>query len=280
MSVSLDKSIWSSFILESIVANSPFLTVANKDFQGEALLGKRVIINSLDDFTSSAYVIGTDMTMTAQTYTSQSLEIDQYRYVFRSIDQLYQRQYDVDFMTKVMTKASDVFGQAADTYLAGLYTAVSGSATDLSAGGSGWTIGTNGETAASSSAYNAIVKLNTILDENNTPQAGRWCIIPAWFKEKLILDSRFGAHVEYLKNGQIQGATVNGTTIYYSNNVSAGYYPLAGGADSLAFAAGLTTLQILQPEKQVADAIKALYVYGGKVIKPTKLATLLAIEYS
>jgi len=278
MSVSLDKSIWSEFILEQIVANSPYITVANKDFSGEAALGKTVVINQLDDFTASNYVIGTNMAMSAATFTSQSLTISQQKYVFKAVDQLYSRQYDVSFMQKVMTKTADVFAQAADAYLAGLYTAVSGSTLDITSGSVGWTIGTNGDTAASSSAYNAIVKLNTLLDENNASQDGRWCIIPAWMKEKLILDTRFGAHVTYLQNGQIQGATVNGTTIYYSNNVPSGWV-LSGVTDAFAFASGLTSLQLIQPEAQVADAVKALYVYGGKVIKTSKVATLHAIEY-
>jgi len=277
--VSLDKSIWSQFILDHIVSNSPYISVANKSFQGDAEFGKNVIINTLTDFTSSDYTIGSDMVMTAQSYTSQSLAINQQKYIFRAIDRLYQRQWDVNFMEQVARKAGDVFAQAADTYLATLYSEVSGTATDLTAGGSGWTIGTNSETAASASAYNAITKMNTVLDENDTPQNGRWVIIPAWTKEKLILDTRFGAHVTYLQNGLIQGATVNGTNVYYSNNVSGGYL-IAGGSDSLAFAAGLSTLQIIQPEKQVADALKALYAYGGKVIKATQLATLKAIEYS
>lgn len=275
--VSLDKSIWSEFILSNLKNQGVYTSVANRDFQGDAQKGKTVIINTLGDLTVGKYTASVDMEMTEATFESQSLIIDQQDYIFEYIDQLYQRQYDVNFMEKLMTKVADQFANAADAYMSSLYTEVPVTTTNYVNSGSVWSIGKSSETAASSSAMDAILELNQKLDENYVSRTGRFVVVPAFFVKKLFGDTNY----TILQNGFVQNGNINGTQIYQSNNVAKSgntYKILAGTSDSLAFVEALDTLQIIVPEKRVGSAIKSLYVYGGKTVKPTKMAVLNAVS--
>jgi hypothetical protein len=276
--VSLDKSIWSEFILTSLYNQGVYTSISNRDFQGDAEKGKSVKINTLGDLTIGKYTASVDMTMTEASFTSQSINIDQQDYIFEYIDQLYQRQYDVDFMEKLMVKVSDQFRNSADSYMASLYTSIPVNTTNYVNSGSVWTIGKSTETAASSSAMDAILKLNQKLDENYVPNSGRFTVVPPFFLTKLFGDTNYTT----LQNGFVQNGNINGTQLYVSNNVAKSgntYKIIAGTSDSIAFVDVLDTLQIIVPEKRVGSAIKALYVYGGGIVKPTKMAVLNAVVY-
>jgi len=275
--ISLDKSIWSEFILSNLNNQTVYTSVANRDFQGEAARGKQVIINTINDLSLRKYTSSVDMTMTETQFTSQSLVIDQEDYIFEYVDGLYQRQYDIDFMEKLMMKAADQFANAADSYLASLYTSVPVNSTNYVNPSSIWTIGKSTQTAASASAMDAVLELAEKLDNLKVPRTGRFVIVPPFFTKKLFGDTNYSI----LQNGFVQNGNINGIQIYQSNNVpfaGGAYKIIAGTSEALAFVEALDTLQIIVPERRVGSALKALYVYGGKFVKPDKVAILNAVS--
>src|SRR5262249_15241729 len=95
-----------------------------------------------------------------------------------------------------------------------------------------------------------LMRLGQVLDEQNIPEAGRWCVMPAW-AGRMIKQSELrqaylsGDAVSMLRNGRL--GMIDRFTIYISNllptaandatNFAAGEWPIyAGHAHGLTFA--------------------------------------------
>jgi hypothetical protein len=119
------------------------------------------------------------------------------------------------------------------------------------------------------------------LDESNTPQTGRWIVVPPWFQQKMTLakitldTSNSGT----LGAGYV-GRTFYGFDVYVSNNVAKG-----SGTDRNAILCGYNgsiglATQVLATRQEPSGTIgfktlvKGLVVYGAKVIRPNNLGVL------
>ena len=123
----------------------------------------------------------------------------------------------------------------------------------------------------------------SVLDEANAPADGRFCIVPAWSHGLLLKDDRFikaGTlrSDRALANGAVGEAA--GFSVLRSNNVpnNAGtqYKIIAGHSSATSYVEQVLDLQSYRPEKRFGDAVKGLHVYGGKVVRPSALACLIA----
>jgi hypothetical protein len=112
---------------------------------------------------------------------------------------------------------------------------------------------------------------------------GRFLIVPPWFYQKMVLAQ---INLKTDNTGIISSGFVGsylGFNIYMSNNVSvktastnAGSRIMAGYTGSITFADQLLNVEAYRPETSFTDAIKGLYVYGAKVVRPETLAVLRA----
>jgi len=132
-------------------------------------------------------------------------------------------------------------------------------------------------------AYEYLVDLSVKLDENNVPTHDRFLVVPAWFHGLLLKDDRFvrsGTTTgdRRLMNGEAGEAA--GFSILKSNNVlnttGTAYKIIAGHRIATAYVEQIVDIKTYQPEKRFGDAVKGLYVYGAKVVRPTALASLIA----
>ena len=108
------------------------------------------------------------------------------------------------------------------------------------------------------------------------PREGRFLVIPEWFHTKLVLAGLAVKTVndELFANGYI--GKVLGWDMYMSNNVAhttvstGDHAKIIGGirSQSLSFAQVISTIEAYKPEKRFEDAVKGLYVFGGKIIRP------------
>ena len=142
---------------------------------------------------------------------------------------------------------------------------------------------TTPETPTKDNAYEYLVDLGVMLDEDDVPLEGRFVIVPAWFHGLLLKDERFvkaGTTMSdrALSNGEVGEAA--GFSILKSNNVpntsGTKYKLIAGHRMATAYAEQIVDLQTYKPEKRFGDAVKGLHVYGAKVVRPTALACLIA----
>mgnify|MGYP001429710565 CR=1 FL=1 len=275
--------VWSARLLENLSKNHVFANLASRDYQGDILrAGDRVKINSIGRVTIGTYTKNTDIGAPETLSDAQTtLIIDQSKYFNFQIDDIDAAQQNPKIMDGAMWEAAYGLSEAADQYLAGLYTQG-----QINSGSDANPV----VYAAAGDAYEQLVELATKLDEANVPKRGRWVVVPAWFHAMLLLDPRFltpqGA---VLRNGEVGSAA--GFAIFVSNNVATGtsthttntgitYKLMAGYPGSIAFAEQVREVECYRPEKRFADAVKGLHLYGAKVVRPQSLGVVVALRPS
>ena len=132
-------------------------------------------------------------------------------------------------------------------------------------------------------AYEYLVDLGTLLDENNTPIAGRFCIVPAWFHGSAVKGRPICPQRHRRRRpsaDEWRGRRGAGFMIFKSNNVpnTAGtkYKIIAGHPIATSYAEQIVDVQTFKPEKRFGDAVKGLHVYGAKVLCAQNLAEFIA----
>lgn len=127
-------------------------------------------------------------------------------------------------------------------------------------------------------AYELLVDMGVSLTTRDIPQEGRWAVCPPNFYGLIQKDDRF-VHATaqgdaMLANGLV--GRVAGFTLYQSNNITEGAAAgavIAGQGMAFSFAEQLLRVEAFRPDTMFADALKGLYVFGGKAIWPEALST-------
>ena len=279
--------VWSARILVALQKALVFAqpNVINRDYEGEIReVGNTVNINSIGDPTIFDYTKNTDMPP-AETLTGaqRQLVIDQAKAFNFQVDDVDKVQQQPKVMDTALSRAAYRLADTADQYLAA----------KLYAGATINTIGTLNSpivaptpTAGSSGAYEQLVDLGTLLDQQNVPTDGRWAVIPPWYHGVLVKDSRFVSYaaIDVLYNRQVGEAA--GFAILVSNNVPSIAAPggaanqtvrnivLAGHQMAGTYAEQINQVEAYRPERRFGDAVKGLHLYGSTVVRPEAIAAL------
>lgn len=252
--------------------------IARRDYEGEIRdVGDQVKITSIGPVTISDYTKNTNHA-DPETLTDggQTLLIDQSKMFNFQVDDIDQVQTKPEVLDEAGGEAGYGLARTQDTFMGSFYTAAP----------AGNLIG-NDTTPVSittaNAAYDSLVDLGVKLDEADVPDEGRWAVVPPWFHGLLEKDSRLVASgtpqaEERLQNGRV--GKIAGFTLLKSNRVpnttGTKYKIQAGQGECLQLAEQIVKVKVYDPEKRFASAVKGLHVYGGKCIRPAKLAVLTA----
>lgn len=252
-----------------------FSQVANTDYQGEITsFGQSVKIVQVGPVTVNSYTMGStsDITIEQLDVAGQTLKIDQADYYAFTIDDADNAQARVKILNDGITQAAWGLRDTVDAYIASLYTGAA-----VAVGGTA----TTGKDITSTNVLAYFMEAARKLDESNTPQMGRWAVVPPWLAHKATL----AAIVQKTANDGVFGAgyigEVYGFRVYKSNNISAisgtDRYPcLFGYQGSIAMAMQLLNNEVVRPSKQFVTLAKGLLVFGAKVTRPNNLGVLYA----
>lgn len=261
--------VWSTILNESLKKSLVFGNVVNTDYEGDASFGNTVKINQIGAVTIGDYDKTTGTGDPEELDGAQtSLLIDQQKFFNFKVEDIDKAQANVDLLSGGMTEAAYGLADKSDSYIASLYTAVA----------AGNTIGddTTPIVPTKSDAYDHLVDLAVLLSEANVPKTNRFAVVPEFFYGLLQKDPRFTVNQQILATGYI--GTVNGMDVYTSNNIAntAGtkYKVMAGHRSAIAFASQINSTEAYRPEKSFSDAVKGLYTFGAKVIKPSAIAVM------
>jgi len=269
--VNFQPTIWSALILESLKKNLVFGSLATRSYQGDAKYGNTIKINSVSAISVRKYA-GT-ATTDALSDTTQSLLIDQQDYCQFVVEDIDRVQSNADFAAEATREAGYALANSSDAYIASLH------------GSAGITanLGTT-NTPIELNNVNVLTYLRLIaqlMNENNVPRDGRYIVIPPWFETKLkkAAGVLLTDNVSVTVNGFI--GRIEGFDVYVSNNVvqtSAGVAAkiLAGYSGSIAYVNQIDRMETLRVEGSIGDVMRALNVYGAKVIRANSLACLTA----
>ncbi|WP_348624424.1 P22 coat protein - protein 5 domain protein [Paenibacillus peoriae] len=265
-------TIWSARLNESLKKNLVYGNVVNTDYEGEIQgQGSTVKINSIGAVTIGNYDkaagIGNPQELDA---TQKTLVIDQAKYFNFQVDDVDAAQANVNLLDGGIVEASYGLANVVDQYLAEFYTEVKAENT----------VGndTTPVIPTKDTAYDLLIDLGVLLDENNVPETERFVVVPAWYYGLLLKDARFTKDPNIIRTGYV--GDIDGMTVYKSNNVpntgGAKYKIIAGHKSAISFAGQVDSVEAFRPEKQFSDAVKGLQVFGAKCIKPEALAVLTA----
>lgn len=269
--------IWSAALLSKLRSSLVYgqLGVINRDYEGDvAQAGDTVHITSIADVTVAPYVQGsTSITYEDLTDSTAALVVDESDYFAFKANDIDARQSLPGFVDDASQGAAYGIASAQDQYIADLfYAAVNGTANDL---------GARTADVSDNTAYDLFVDFRTTLNRDNVPKQGRWAIVPPELTAALLKDPRFIDASKSndgglaLRTGEV--GSIAGFTILESNETpdpTAGTYGvIAGHAWACTFANQINDVEAIRLESAFEDGVRGLSLYGGKVVRPTCLAS-------
>lgn len=276
-------TIWSANILsvlqKTLVFASPMIT--NRNYEGEVTqFGDRVKINQIGDVDVKDYTVGTDITYQTMADASQFLDIDQQKYFAINLDDVDAAQANVDLMVAYSQQAAYNIADTVDKSIASLY-ASAGVTTNLGTTATPLTVTAADSTGGNVGILELLRRMMVALDKNNVPGAGRWVILSpdmvGRLAERNVMLYNVMQSQEAASNGYV--GQFYGFEIFSSNNVAdVGSVAtpkqklLAGTNIAITFAQQIAKIEGVRRENQFADAVRGLYVYGRKVVRPEALA--------
>lgn len=273
-------SIWSARALAHLPKALVFGNVCNRDYEGEIRqFGDSVRINQIGAITVSDYTKNTDLSSPEALTSAQSvLVMDKAKTFNFQVDSIDQAQANAGILDAAMERAAYDMADVIDQDIA---TAMKTDAAIVLG-----TVGTPiADIGTSGQAYAHLVRLARKLTDAKAPRLGRWVIVPPWYEEYLLLDDRFTKQgtpesEQRLSEGFI--GRVSGMDIYVSHNApttsTTKFHVIAGWQGATSYAGQITEMAAYKPEKRFGDAMKALYVYGVKVVRATTLVQMIVTE--
>lgn len=280
--------IWSAKLIDKYYDGTVLTDISNTDYEGEiSNMGDKVIIRTVPTLEIHDYEVGQSLIHQRPNAPTLELLIDKGFYWDTIIDDIVERQQDIDQMNMWATDASEQMKIKLDSrVLAAMVPEVSATNQGATAGRISGDIdlGATGSPLSLTRAniLDMIVEMGQVLDEENNPETGRFLLLPFWATTLLKLSDLKDASVtgdgtSPLRNGRV--GMVDRFTIYNSNLLprytdggNQTFHAIAGTKAGLTFATQLTKTEELRAESTFGDIMRGLMVYGQKVVKPEALA--------
>ena len=295
--------IWSGKLIEKFYAATVLAAISNTDYEGEIKsYGDRVKIRTKPTLIINDYLVNGDLALQRPVGSSVELTIDKGKYFAAILDDVIEKQSDINNLSLWADDASEqmkitvdtgvllsILNQANPANQGATAGAISG---NINLGTSGAPVATVGRNPSTGQVeiIDVILRLGQCLDELNIPETGRWIVMPTWATfqiKRSELREVFisGDSVSILRNGRF--GQVDRFTIYASNllpngvaaGLAAGVYPIFGGhAHGLTFASQLTNVETIRSERTFGQILRGLQVYGSAVLDNKALAQALVTQ--
>lgn len=261
------QTIWSKSILRSLDKITSLRNHCNFQYEKESKNAKEVKILSVNRPTIRTYVPGTPLTRESAADSSQLLKLDQYRYFNFEVEDIVKAQSVPDLMEALTDEAGKGLALEGDMYVAEV----------VKAGVDG------GEITASASEV-ALTNSNAMatVEEGFAVLYGNDCKISDTFYLELApkafityrqqLTELSTNNPELLKKGAV--GRINNALVCIENCLPASdnaYYNILRTDKAIAFAEQIEKVEHYRPEDAFTDAVKGLYVFGAKVVRPAEI---------
>lgn len=272
----LKPEIWSEQLLRRLNDILVYRQVCTTEFEREIeKFGDVIKINEIGTVAVNSYTATSTGALTIQTLSDAQklLNIDRAKYTAFWVDEIDMAQVKPKILDAAREQSAWSLANEVDEYIASLY------------GQAGIAVGGNATTGADVTSTNTLKYIALTAqkhDEANTPNIGRWMVVPPWFAHKLImskivLDTN---NTGVLGSGKL--GSYYGFDIYVSNNVNhlSGTDRaciLSGYKGSIALATQILKTGVVDSGTiGFKTLVKSLLVYGAKVIRPNNLGILYA----
>jgi hypothetical protein len=295
--------IWSGKLIEKFYAATVLAAISNTDYEGEIKsYGDRVRIRTKPTLVINDYLVNGDLALQRPAGSQVELTIDQGKYFAAILDDVIEKQSDINNLSIWADDASEQMKMVVDSdvllFILGLCDAGNRGLTagvisgNINLGVTGTPVALVGRNPAVGQVetIDVILRIGQALDEQNIPESGRWIVMPTWATFQLKrseLREVFvsGDQVSILRNGKF--GQIDRFTIYASNllpfgvpaGLAAGEWVIYGGhAHGLTFASQLTNVETIRSERTFGQILRGLQVYGRQVLDGKALAQAIVTQ--
>lgn len=271
------RTVWSKKIQTALETITGLKNHSDYEFEGEIQYAKEVKILGVVRPTIKTYVPGTPIELETPTDSSQMLKIDQLKYFNFAVEDVDKAQSQPGLMDKLTSEAGKGLAEEADKYIAKIVK-------------DGVEDGTIESTEANITKANAISTLEdalAVLYTNNvkTTEELHFEVTPKVFTLlRQSLTELFTENVEMSKKGYV--GRYGNALISVENNLPE-ISKTTGSGDSavtttkkvlilrtkkaVAYVGQIDKTEAYRPQNAFQDAIKALFVFGAKVVRPKEI---------
>lgn len=267
--------LWAASMLEQWNATNVWAGLTNREYEGTLSRGNTVHITGVVPPTVKDYktgVGGNARTTEAEAISDTTIDlvVDQEKSTDFYVDDI-DRAQAAGSLAAYTTAAGYAMAEDTDKFIANLAVA---HGTPLS--GSTPTTG--------DAAFDLIRDARKQLNKANVPSDGRITVVNAEF-EALLLGANSKLTTAYAAGDNpsagLRNATIGnllGTQVITSNHLPAVNHPqfVMFSIRSLAFVSQIDQVEAMRSQNKFADRLRALHVYGGKVIRPAGIAVFNA----
>lgn len=266
------QTIWSKSILRSLEKITSLRNHCNFQYEKESKNAKEVKILSVNRPTIRTYVPGTALVRESAADSSQLLQLNQYRYFNFEVEDIVKAQSVPGLMEALTDEAGKGLALEGDKYVADvIYEAV-----------------TNEEVSSS-----AVVDLTTenamaSVEEGFATLYANDCKVSDTFYLELApkvfttyrqsLTELSTNNPEILKKGavgKINNAFVCIENCLPNNDDNSGVINILRTDKAIAFAEQIDKVEKYRPEDAFTDAVKGLYVFGAKIVRPKEIYAMI-----
>lgn len=277
---SFKQKLWSKAIMKELATLTGLRTHSDAKYTGEIKGGNTLYITGVVAPTVGNYVQGQDITMQPVAGNEITMVINNQKYATQVFDDVDRAQSIPGVMESATQEMARVLHEEADKAVAAeIKDAADNGVSRKKEDGTTETLTVPQEASASAvTKANATTRIDDglqVLRENNVPQATElWGeFSPKYYKFLFQnLTELFTNNVEMAKKGILgKYGNVNVTIENLLPKTETAVYDIIRTGRSTAFAGQIDKVEAGRIEKQFADYVKALYVFGTKVVRPKEI---------
>lgn len=268
------QTIWSKKIQMQLETITSLKDHCDFQYEGDIKYAKEVKILGVNRPTIRTYVPGTPLTREDGTDKSQLMKIDQFRYFDFEVEDIDKAQ-SVPGLIEALTKEATLgLSEEADKYVASLVAA------EVTSGTEGVAVGTATDISGVTDGGIALIETGfRKLYENNCKISDSYHLElnPEWYtvlRPYIIeLDTNNSDLIKKGYVGKYGNALISIENLLGKATVESQACTLAmlRTTKAIAFAGQIDKVEAYRPHDAFQDALKGLYVFGAKIVRPEQL---------
>lgn len=261
------QTIWSKSILRSLEKITSLRNHCDFQYEKDSHNAKEVKILSVNRPTIRTYVPGEALVRESAADSSQLLMLNQYRYFNFEVEDIVKAQSVPGLMEALTDEAGKGLAMEGDKYVADVVKAavdaseIACSASDIA--------------LTASNAMSSVEDGFTVLYQNDCKVSDTFYLElapKAFTTYRQQLTELSTNNPELLKKGAV--GKINNALVCIENLLpmsDTAYYNILRTSKAIAFAEQIEKVEKYRPEDAFTDAVKGLYVFGAKIVRPNEI---------
>lgn len=265
------RTIWSKKLNSALATITSLRNHCDFKYEGDIEGAKEVNILNVVRPTIRTYVPGTDLVLEVPTDADQVLKIDQFKYFNFAVQDIDKAQSTPGLMEELTKEATMGLTEEGDKYVATLVKAgVEDEDAPLAQSASTITISTTNVISSIEAGFAHLYSKNCKVTDTYHLEIDPQVFVV--LREKLT--ELYTNNIEMAKKGYVGAygnAKVSIENLLPTSDATTAVYNILRTNKAIAFAEQINKVEAYRPEKAFSDALRALYVYGAKIVRPDEI---------